>query len=159
MLMILLAVLGGVLTTLSMVVSSTLGKKIGLIQSTIIHYIGGLIGGVFILIGLGSKIAPSIVEMSNMPFYIFLGGVIGVMVVYTSNVVIPKIPVVYSTLLMFSGQMLCAIIIDAIVMKDFSILKLIGAIIVVLGILYKSRVDAKENKIENQSLKEVENIN
>ena len=78
MLMILLAVLGGVLTTLSMVVSSTLGKKIGLIQSTIIHYIGGLIGGVFILIGLGSKIAPSIAEMSNMPFYIFLGGVIGV---------------------------------------------------------------------------------
>ena len=159
MLMILLAVLGGVLTTLSMVVSSTLGKKIGLIQSTIIHYIGGLIGGVFILIGLGSKIAPSIAEMSNMPFYIFLGGVIGVMVVYTSNVVIPKIPVVYSTLLMFSGQMLCAIIIDAIVMKDFSILKLIGAIIVVLGILYNSRVDSKENKIENQSLKEVENIN
>ncbi|EKY23288.1 DMT family transporter [Clostridium celatum] len=159
MLMILLAVLGGVLTTLSMVVSSTLGKKIGLIQSTIIHYIGGLIGGGFILIGLGSKIAPSIAEMSNMPFYIFLGGVIGVMVVYTSNVVIPKIPVVYSTLLMFSGQMLCAIIIDAIVMKDFSILKLIGAIIVVLGILYNSRVDAKENKIENQSLKEVENIN
>lgn len=159
MLMILLAVLGGVLTTLSMVVSSTLGKKIGLIQSTIIHYIGGLIGGVFILIGLGSKIAPSIAEMSNMPFYIFLGGVIGVMVVYTSNIVIPKIPVVYSTLLMFSGQMLCAIMIDAIVMKDFSILKLIGAIIVVLGILYNSRVDAKENKIENQSLKEVENIN
>ena len=159
MLMILLAVLGGVLTTLSMVVSSTLGKKIGLIQSTIIHYIGGLIGGVFILIGLGSKIAPSIAEMSNMPFYIFLGGVIGVMVVYTSNIVIPKIPVVYSTLLMFSGQMLCAIMINAIVMKDFSILKLIGAIIVVLGILYNSRVDAKENKIENQSLKEVENIN
>ena len=159
MLMILLAILGGVLTTLSMIVSSTLGKIIGLIQSTIIHYIGGLIGGVFILIGLGSKIAPSIAEMSNMPFYIFLGGVIGVMVVYTSNVVIPKIPVVYSTLLMFSGQMLCAIIIDAIVMKDFSILKLIGAIIVVLVILYNSRVDAKENKIENQSLKEVENIN
>ena len=53
MLMILLAMFGGVLTTLSMVVSSTIAKKIGLIQSTIIHYIGGLIGGVFILIGMG----------------------------------------------------------------------------------------------------------
>ena len=148
MLMILLAVLGGVLTTLSMVVSSTLGKKIGLIQSTIIHYIGGLIGGVFILIGLGSKIAPSIAEMSNMPFYIFLGGVIGVMVVYTSNIVIPKIPVVYSTLLMFSGQMLCAIVIDAIVMGDFSWKKLLGAIIVILGIFYNSKIDEKEeNKV------------
>lgn len=145
MLMILLAVLGGVLTTLSMVVSSTLGKKIGLIQSTVIHYIGGLIGGIFILIGLGSKIVPSITDMSKMPLYIFLGGLIGVIVVYTSNIVIPKIPVVYSTLLMFSGQMLCAIIIDAIVMGDFSWIKLLGAAIVVLGVLYNSRVDAKEN--------------
>ena len=146
MLMILLAILGGVLTTLSMIVSSTLGKKIGLIQSTIIHYIGGLIGGVFILIGIGSASAPSIIDMSRMPLYIFLGGVIGVIVVYTSNIVIPKIPVVYSTLLMFSGQMLCAIIIDAIVMGDFSWQKLIGAIIVILGIFYNSKVDAKENK-------------
>ena len=126
MLVILLAVLGGVLTTLSMVVSSSLGKKIGLIQSTIIHYIGGLIGGIFILIGMGSVSVPSIIDMSRMPLYIFFGGIMGVMVVYASNVVIPKIPVVYSTLLMFSGQMLCAIVIDAIVMGDFSWKKLLG---------------------------------
>ena len=146
MLMILLAILGGVLTTLSMIVSSTLGKKIGLIQSTIIHYIGGLIGGVFILLGIGSASAPSITDMSRMPLYIFLGGIIGVIVVYTSNIVIPKIPVVYSTLLMFSGQMLCAIIIDTIVMGDFSWQKLLGSIIVILGNFYNSKVDAKENK-------------
>ena len=135
MLVILLAVLGGVLTTLSMVVSSSLGKKIGLIQSTIIHYIGGLIGGIFILIGMGSVSVPSIIDMSRMPLY-------------TSNVVIPKIPVVYSTLLMFSGQMLCAIVIDAIVMGDFSWKKLLGAIIVILGIFYNSKIDEKEeNKL------------
>ena len=143
MLVILLAVLGGVLTTLSMVVSSSLGKKIGLIQSTIIHYIGGLIGGIFILIGMGSVSVPSIIDMSRMPLYIFLGGIMGVMVVYASNVVIPKIPVVYSTLLMFSGQMLCAI-----VMGDFSWRKLLGAIIVILGIFYNSKIDEKEeNKV------------
>ena len=143
MLVILLAVLGGVLTTLSMVVSSSLGKKIGLIQSTIIHYIGGLIGGIFILIGMGSVSVPSIIDMSRMPLYIFLGGIMGVMVVYASNVVIPKIPVVYSTLLMFSGQMLCAI-----VMRDFSWKKLLGAIIVILGIFYNSKIDEKEeNKV------------
>ena len=146
MLVILLAVLGGVLT-LSMVVSSSLGKKIGLIQSTIIHYIGGLIGGIFILIGMGSVSVPSIIDMSRMPLYIFLGGIMGVMVVYASNVVIPKIPVVYS-ILMFSGQMLCAIVIDAIVMGDFSWKKLLGAIIVILGIFYNSKIDEKEeNKV------------
>ena len=65
MLMILLAVFGGVLTTLSMIVSSTLGKKIGLIQSTIIHYIGGLIGGFLINIGLGVKYKSSTFEKVN----------------------------------------------------------------------------------------------
>lgn len=146
MLMILLAIFGGVLTTLSMIVSSTLGKKIGLIQSTIIHYIGGLIGGIFILLGLGNASAASIMDMSRMPLYIFLGGIIGVVVVYTSNIVIPKIPVVYSTLLMFSGQMLCAIIIDTIVMGEFSWQKLLGSVVVILGIFYNSKVDSKENK-------------
>ena len=148
MLVILLAIFGGVLTTLSMIVSSTLGKKIGLIQSTIVHYIGGLIGGIFILIGIGSTSAPSITDMSRMPLYIFLGGIIGVIVVYTSNIIIPKIPVVYSTLLMFSGQMLCAIIIDTIVMGDFSWQKLLGAIVVIVGIFYNSKVDSKENNLE-----------
>lgn len=150
MLMILLAMLGGVLTTLSMIVSSALGKKIGLIQSTIIHYIGGLIGGVFILIGMGSTSAPSIIDLSKMPLYIFLGGIMGVIVVYISNIVIPKIPVVYSTLLMFSGQMICAIIIDTIIIGEFSLKKLLGAIIVVLGIFYNSKIDEKENKIAVQ---------
>lgn len=150
MLMILLAILGGVLTTLSMIVSSALGKKIGLIQSTIIHYIGGLIGGVFILIGMGSTSAPSIIDLSKMPLYIFLGGIMGVIVVYISNIVIPKIPVVYSTLLMFSGQMICAIIIDTIIIGEFSLKKLLGAIIVVLGIFYNSKIDEKENKIAVQ---------
>lgn len=150
MLMILLAMLGGVLTTLSMIVSSALGKKIGLIQSTIIHYIGGLIGGVFILIGMGSASAPSIIDLSKMPLYIFLGGIMGVIVVYISNIVIPKIPVVYSTLLMFSGQMICAIIIDTIIIGEFSLKKLLGAIIVVLGIFYNSKIDEKENKVAVQ---------
>ena len=150
MLMILLAMLGGVLTTLSMIVSSALGKKIGLIQSTIIHYIGGLIGGVFILIGMGSASAPSIIDLSKMPLYIFLGGIMGVIVVYISNIVIPKIPVVYSTLLMFSGQMICAIIIDTIIIGEFSLKKLLGAIIVVLGIFYYSKIDEKENNIAVQ---------
>lgn len=150
MLMILLAILGGVLTTLSMIVSSALGKKIGLIQSTIIHYIGGLIGGVFILIGMGSTSAPSIIDLSKMPLYIFLGGIMGVIVVYISNIVIPKIPVVYSTLLMFSGQMICAIIIDTIIIGEFSWKKLLGAIIVVLGIFYNSKIDEKENKVAVQ---------
>lgn len=143
-LMIILAMFGGVLTTLSMVISSSLGKKIGVVQSTLIHYIGAVIASVILIFILGNNMSVTPSDFTKMPFYIFLGGVIGIGIVYSSNIVVPKIPVVYSTLLMFVGQITAGIVIDAIVLRDFSFMKLLGAAIVGVGILYNSRIDAKE---------------
>lgn len=142
--MIILAMLGGILTTLSMIVNSSLGKKIGVIQSTCINYIVGLICSTLVLIVLGSRINVTIETFSKMPFYMFLGGAIGVSVVYFSNIIIPKIPVVYSTLLLFVGQVVTGIVIDFFVMSEISFSKLVGAIIIIIGILYNSKIDAKE---------------
>ena len=142
--MIILAMLGGILTTLSMIVNSSLGKKIGVLQSTCINYIVGLICSTLVLILLGSSVKVNAETFLKMPFYIFLGGAIGVSVVYFSNIIIPKIPVVYSTLLLFVGQVVTGIIIDFFVMSEISFSKLIGAIVIIIGILYNSKIDAKE---------------
>lgn len=142
--MIILAMVGGILTTLSMIVNSSLGKKIGVLQSTCINYIVGLICSTLVLILLGSSVKVNAETFLKMPFYIFLGGAIGVSVVYFSNIIIPKIPVVYSTLLLFVGQVVTGIIIDFFVMSEISFSKLIGAIVIIIGILYNSKIDAKE---------------
>ena len=144
--MIILSMLGGILTTLSMIVNSSLGKKIGVLQSTCINYIVGLICSTLVLVVLGNSINVTTETFAKMPFYVFLGGAIGVSVVYLSNIIIPKIPVVYSTLLLFVGQVITGIIIDFFMMSEISFSKLIGAIIIILGILYNSRID--EKKIE-----------
>ena len=144
--MIILAMLGGILTTLSMIVNSSLGKKIGVLQSTCINYIVGLICSTLVVILLGSSVKVNAETFLKMPFYIFLGGAIGVSVVYFSNIIIPKIPVVYSTLLLFVGQVVTGIIIDFFVMSEISFSKLVGAIVIIIGILYNSKIDAKEVK-------------
>lgn len=144
--MIILAMIGGILTTLSMIVNSSLGKKIGLIQSTCINYIVGLICSTLVLLVLGSSVQVNVDSLVKMPFYIFLGGVIGVSVVYCSNIIVPKIPVVYSTLLLFVGQVVTGIVIDFFVMSEISFSKLIGALIIIIGILFNSKVDEKELK-------------
>ena len=144
--MIILAMLGGILTTLSMIVNSSLGKKIGVLQSTCINYIVGLICSTLVLILLGSSVKVNAETFLKMPFYIFLGGAIGVSVVYFSNIIIPKIPVVYSTLLLFVGQVVTGIIIDFFVMSEISFSKLVGAVVIIIGILYNSKIDAKEEK-------------
>ena len=69
--MILLAVIAGALTTLSMIINSSLGKKIGVLQSTFINYIVGLICSVIVLLFIGSKMSYNINDFTNMPFYIF----------------------------------------------------------------------------------------
>lgn len=144
--MIILAMLGGILTTLSMIVNSSLGKKIGVLQSTCINYIVGLVCSTLVLILLGNNKNINIETFSKIQFYIFLGGMIGVSVVYLSNIIIPKIPVVYSTLLLFVGQVVTGIIIDFFVMSEVSFTKLIGAIIIIIGILYNSKIDEREIK-------------
>ena len=144
--MIILAMLGGILTTLSMIVNSSLGKKIGVLQSTCINYIVGLVCSTLVLILLGNNKNINIETFSKIPFYIFLGGMIGVSVVYLSNIIIPKIPVVYSTLLLFVGQVVTGIIIDFFVMSEVSFTKLIGAIIIIIGILNNSKIDEREIK-------------
>lgn len=144
--MVILAMLGGILTTLSMIVNSSLGKKIGVVQSTCINYIVGLICSTLVLIILGSSMDVSIGALTKMPLYIFLGGAIGVIIVYSSNIIIPKIPVVYSTLLLFVGQVVTGIIIDFFVMSEISFSKLVGAIIIIIGILFNSKIDEKEVK-------------
>ncbi|WP_082761247.1 DMT family transporter [Clostridium sp. ATCC 25772] len=141
--MYILAIIGGVLTTLSMVINSSLGKRIGVLQSTLINYIVGLLCSMIVLLIVGSNVELSTVEFNNIPIFVFCGGIIGVVIVYTSNIIIPKIPVVYSMLLLFIGQILAGIIIDFLINKEIEINKILGAMVVTIGILYNSKVDNK----------------
>ncbi|GAA0127201.1 DMT family transporter [Clostridium sp. CTA-19] len=141
--MYILAIIGGVLTTLSMVINSSLGKRIGVLQSTLINYIVGLLCSMVVLLILGSNVELSMVEFENIPMFVFCGGIIGVVIVYTSNIIIPKIPVVYSMLLLFIGQIVAGIIIDFLINKEIEINKILGAMVVTIGILYNSKVDNK----------------
>lgn len=145
MIMMILAIIAGVLTTLSMVINSSLAKKIGVIQGVLVNFIVGLTFSAIVLFAVGSKNQISISEIRNMPTYVFLGGLVGVAIVYASNIVIPKIPVVYTTILLFIGQIVSGIAIDFFLLGEISIAKVIGAIVIALGIIYNSRLGvAKE---------------
>lgn len=141
--MYILAIIGGVLTTLSMVINSTLAKKVGLIQGALINYIVGLICSIITLLIIGNAIDISVAQLRNTPVFMFLGGLIGVAVVYTSNIIIPKIPVFYSMILLFIGQIIAGIIIDFLISGNIEVSKILGAIIVGVGIFFNSKIDKK----------------
>ncbi|GAA0123110.1 MAG: DMT family transporter [Clostridium argentinense] len=144
MIYIILAMIGGGLTIISMIINAGLAKEIGVLRGTLINYIVGL--SVISILMLFSKntYGFNIGNFSNIPFYAFLGGLIGVIVVSASNIVIPKIPTMYTTLLIFIGQIFIGIIIDYLQLNTLSKGKIIGGLLILLGMLYNSKIDKKQ---------------
>ena len=66
------------------------------------------------------------------------------MVVASSNIIIPKIPIIYTSLLIFVGQLFTGILIDYLRIGFVSKGKIIGGILILLGLIYNSNVDKKE---------------
>ncbi|MGH4137145.1 DMT family transporter [Clostridium sp.] len=144
MVYIILAVLCGCFTIISMIINSHLAKKIGVLKGTLINYIVGLLSTIILMIIVRSslKLSPSI--FTKIPWWALLGGMIGVVVVASSNIVLPKIPTIYTTLLIFIGQLFTGILIDYFRMGFVSKGKIIGGLLILLGLLYNSNVEKKE---------------
>lgn len=156
---IILAAITGGLVILSMIINSRLADKIGVLQGTLVNYIVGLAFTLVLVLLLKGPKEFITNNLNNVPFYGFLGGFIGVMVVATSNVIIPKIPAIYSTLLIFIGQVFTGIIIDYIRLSSVSKGKIIGGLIIVSGLLYNTNLDKKqiekeEDKVSKKSVTE-----
>ena len=144
MLYIILAVLCGCITIISMIINSHLAKKIGTLQGTLINYIVGLTSTILLMIIVKSSVNLSFSSFTKIPWWALLGGLLGVMVVASSNIVLPKIPTIYTTLLIFIGQLFTGILIDYFRVGFISKGKIIGGLLILLGLLYNSNVDKKE---------------
>lgn len=143
MLYIILAFIAGCLVLLSMIINSHLAKKIGIFQGTFVNYIVGLLFTILVLLFSNTTINLSFNSLSKIPFWAYLGGLIGVLVVTISNIIIPKIPTIYSTLLIFSGQLFTGIIIDYFTSNLISKGKIIGGLLIIAGLTYNFNIDKK----------------
>ncbi len=111
----LLAMLVALFSGLSMAVqgslNSVLGKIIGLLEATfIVHVVGTavLLIGLFIF-NLGGG---GFQKLSQAPWYVYFGGLLGVIIVYTVAYAIPELGVALATTFIIVGQVGTALIID-----------------------------------------------
>lgn len=146
---IILAFLCGGITIVSMIINARLAQEIGTLQGGFVNYTVGLLVTVlvvFIIMFTGNFTTGN---LSGIPFYAFLGGFVGVMVVIASNIVIPNIPAIYTTILIFIGQIFTGIILDYFRLGSISIGKIIGGLLIIVGMLYNSYLD--KNSLVNSN--------
>ena len=114
--------------------NARLADETSVYVSTFFNYVCGLVTAipVFLLLGGNEPIWTGFALSPNV--WIYLGGAIGVVTVWLSNVVVAKIPQLYITLLMFVGQVFTGVIMDALHVGAFSTANIIGGVLVALGL-------------------------
>ncbi len=137
-----LAFLTGLLVLLSIILTSQLGIRVGVFKATQINYLAGLITVILLITITGFNVPGSLESISSVhPVFLFGGGICGVLIVIGFNTVVPRIPAIYTTILMFLGQILTGLIIDFHMDKTISARLIIGCVIVFLGMMINIFID------------------
>lgn len=142
---ILMGVLAGIMTMLQMTYNSSFAKAKGAVFSARQNALSGLAGTIIYAALLmpeetlhGFTLLPSASFLS-----IIAGGTLAIVVVVSTNLVIPRIPAVYSALLLSCGQILTSIVIDTFLYDLFSPALLTGSIVMLAGIGLNFSADRK----------------
>ena len=143
LLYILVSVLAGVCIVLSRTINAKLAEKIGLFQGTLFNYIFGLIFSFLFFLLSKDSFNISKFKLGSIPLWAYLGGLAGVVVVVLCSYITPKITAFYLTLLIFIGQLFVGIIIDYFSLNILSIGKILGGLLVLVGLVYNLLLDKK----------------
>lgn len=116
-----------------------LSAHCGAYLATVIIHLIGLI--TFTLIMFLKK--QEISFKHHLPFILYTGGVIGVFNVLILNIVVSKVTPIKLTLITFISQLLSGMILDYYIYHVFTLNKLIGCIIVIIGLIIYQSADIK----------------
>lgn len=105
-----LAALSGSAMALQGTFNAALGKIVGVWESTLVIHIVGLLTVSTIIIGLG--IGWQAGKLQEAPWYVYLGGIMNVVIIYAVVYTIPRIGVGNATTAIIVAQILTALIID-----------------------------------------------
>lgn len=145
MLFIIISIASGAIVVISRILNTRLSEKVGLLESSFFNYLTGLLCALILFAIIKDKITLS--QLSTLPFWAYLGGALGIIIVILSSVVTPKMSSFYLTLIIFIGQIFSGIIIDCLILKTIPFQKIIGGLLVITGLGYNLYIDSEKKEL------------
>ena len=141
---VIVSFVAGVNIVLSRSLNAKLAERTSVYTSTFYNYVVGLTGsvialGIFIAIRGGNGAFYG-VTITGHPWWIYFGGVLGVCVVFISNITAPKISAFFLSLLIFVGKIFAGIVIDYVLTGELSA-HVVGGMLVAVGLVVNLLVD------------------
>lgn len=132
-----LAALAGLSMAVQGSLNSVLGKKLGIIEASFMaHFIATLTLILLLLFNFGKGNPGS---WRDTPWYLYLGGILGVVISYTVIISIPRLGVAVATTAIIAAQVSTAALIDhfgflGLEKIPFTWLKLLGIVFLAIGV-------------------------
>jgi transporter family-2 protein len=142
------ALVAGALPSLSFVLNAELGRKRGILHSTRTNYLAGL--ATTLLIVALTRPNPATAWgtlVAAGPFLSLGGGTMGVVVVSSMNFVFARMPAFSATLLVFSGQALAGLLIDAVSQGFFDLRKMVGICVLLAGLAVNTLLSKRKQNL------------
>lgn len=111
LLALILALTSGVAMALQGTLNSALAKIIGLLEATLVVHLTATVTVLLLLFGFGLG-DGELGKLKEVPWYLFLGGLLGVAITYLVVASIPKVGVALATTAIIAGQVSTACLVD-----------------------------------------------
>lgn len=144
MVYLIISILAGVSIVIARIINSNLADKIGLLEGTLINFVTGLMLSLVFLLFSSEAVSFSTLDFTQVPSWAYLGGAAGVIVIFLSSYLTPKVSAFYLTLFIFIGQLFTGIVIDYFTLGELSQGKILGGLLVLFGLVFNLRIDRKQ---------------
>lgn len=145
----------GILVVLNRTINARLAEKIGALPGAFVNHIVGLPLTVILALIVYTNNSSLFQFHPAMNIFMYLGGILGVTVVYLSNIIVYKLSAFKFTIFTFIAQIFTGIMIDMMLGLSVNDVSFIGGIIISIGIainimMEKINSDKEIEQLENQ---------
>lgn len=148
---IIVAVLLGVLNVFNKMVNVKASECLGNTNGTLINYFEASIISIVILVILGDTNELTLDYIKQVPLYLYLGSVTGLIALIFLVIGTKRSTVMVSTIVVLIGQLATSIVLDCIFFQeDFSPIKVLGIFFVIAGMTFREKI-IKKNKTSETS--------
>lgn len=141
------ALSAGASITISRCFNASLGESVGAMEGSLINHLVGFVPCVVIAFVMKDTNPNLGMGLFAAPWWMYLGGVCGVMLVYSNNLIVPHVSQMQMALLSFLGQFFCSFVVDAIRHVQTPTHALVGALMITFGVCLNTILSSLEKKV------------
>lgn len=140
-----LAFVNGCATVISKMINYRCTKYLGTNNGSLVNYVVASILS-FLLLLVSSNFSLDLYSFRQAPWWMYLGGAFGIVAFIVSIITLSRLKVMESTILLLVGQLTAGILFDIFMYQDFNLKKLLGIVLVAVGIIWDNKISSKDKE-------------